>query len=171
MELLSTSFGPATKRFAEAAMCEQAASEPFRAGTNVAVDGIEQGLVRIVLRPGAHITSEDRAMAREKLFSITGPQPVGVLLQVTGVASISREPINVDAEAVTLTAFAIVGSSPVDRVIAHRLVRLSLPKCPSEYFADTPPAVDWLRTHARRAQPEKLIAKDARREPCDIDCP
>jgi hypothetical protein len=44
-----------------------------------------------------------------------------------------------------VSAFAILGTSPVDRVIAHGLLGLPLPACPSRYFTDEDAALDWLQ--------------------------
>jgi hypothetical protein len=52
--------------------------------------------------------------ARENLLSLTGGEPSVVLLQITGVGSVSREPISVYSEAATVRAFAILGALPAN---------------------------------------------------------
>jgi hypothetical protein len=112
---------------------------------NVRVARIQQGMSRITLRPNARITEEDGARTREELLALTGGARGGVLLEITGVGSVSREAIGVYSSAVTVSAFAILGTSPVDRVIAHGLLGLPLPACPSRYFTDEDAAIDWLQ--------------------------
>lgn len=114
------------------------------AEANVSVAPVRQGISRIRLRPTARITEEDGARTREELLALTGGVRGGVLLEITGVGSVSREAINVYSAAVTVSAFAILGKSPVDRVIAHGLLGLPLPACPSRYFTDENTALDWL---------------------------
>lgn len=116
------------------------------AGANVCVVRVGQGISRITLRPSARITEEDGLRTREELLALTGGSRGGVLLDITGVGSVSREAIGVYSAAVTVSAFAILGSTPVDRVIAHGLLGLPLPACPSEYFTDESEALDWLHS-------------------------
>jgi hypothetical protein len=113
--------------------------------TNVRVARVRQGISRITLRPNARITEEDGTRTKEELLALTGGARGGVLLEITGVGSVSREAIGVYSSAVTVSAFAILGTSPVDRVIAHGLLGLPLPACPSRYFTDEDAALDWLQ--------------------------
>lgn len=117
-----------------------------RTGGNVVVGRLSEGIARITLRPNARITEEDGLRTREQLLTLTGGAPGGVLLEITGVGSVSREAIGVYSGAVTVTAFAILGGTPVDRVIAHGLLGLPLPNCPSQYFTDRDQAHSWLRS-------------------------
>ncbi|MFF1383335.1 STAS/SEC14 domain-containing protein [Arthrobacter sp. NPDC058288] len=113
---------------------------------NVCVGHLREGVSRITLRPGARVTEEDGIRTREQLLALTGGARGGVLLDITGVGSVSREAISVYSAAVTVSAFAILGRTPVDRVIAHGLLGLPLPACPSEYFTDEDEALTWLQT-------------------------
>lgn len=124
------------------------AAVDYFAGTdaNVAVCRLSDGISRITLRPNARITEADGLRTKEQLLALTGGAPGGVLLEITGVGSVSREAIGVYSGAVTVTAFAILGGTPVDRVIAHGLLGLPLPNCPSEYFTDLDQARSWLRS-------------------------
>jgi len=44
-----------------------------------------------------------------------------------------------------ITAFAILGSTPVDRVIVPGRRGMPLPQCPNRYFSDEQEAHAWLR--------------------------
>lgn len=112
---------------------------------NVRVSRVRQGISRITLRPNTRITEADGVRTREELLAMTGGARGGVLLEITGVGSVSREAIGVYSSAVTVSAFAILGISLVDRVIAHGLLGLPLPACPSRYFTDEAAAPDWLQ--------------------------
>lgn len=104
-----------------------------------------EGVLRITLRPGGQITAEDGATVRERYQTLTGGAGCTVLLEVTGVEQVSREAVRVFSEAATVTAFAILGNTSVDRVIAHGRRGLPLPPCPSRYFTDEQEALAWLR--------------------------
>ena len=83
---------------------------------------------------------------RESFLTLTGGDGCAVLLQITGVEHVSRDAVRVFSEAVTVTAFAILGSTSVDRVIAHGRRGLPLPQCPIRYFTDEHEALTWLHT-------------------------
>lgn len=114
--------------------------------TNFTLDVEGERILRITLRPGSRITAADGTSVRERLLTLTGGAACAVLLQVTGVEHVSRDAVRVFSEAVTVRAFAILGSTSVDRVIAHGRRGLPLPQCPSRYFTDEQAALTWLRT-------------------------
>lgn len=112
---------------------------------NVTVECSGEGIVRITLRPGSRITVEDGIRVREQYLALTGGAGAAVLLQITGVECVSRDAFRFFSDAATITAFAILGSTSVDRVIAHGRRGLPLPQCPSQYFSDEQEALAWLR--------------------------
>lgn len=116
---------------------------------SAAVERIEDGLVSITLQPGMRITAAHSSIVRNQLITVFNGQPAGMLLRLAGVGMIDRDAMVQYAQAVTVTALALVGKTPVDRLVAHRLVGLTLPKCPNQYFTDTGEALDWLRTRPR----------------------
>ncbi|RAM36933.1 hypothetical protein DBZ45_12735 [Arthrobacter globiformis] len=69
-------------------------------------------------------------------------QPVGFLLIVSGTIYIHPAAIQ-DEGTVVPAALAILGKTPVDKVLAHRILRLRLP-CPSRYFTEEAAAIQWL---------------------------
>lgn len=113
--------------------------------SDFSVDRVSLGVTRIILRPNARITADDCVRTRAELLALTGGKPGAVLLNITGAGSVSRAALSLYSEA-AVTAFAVLGSTPVDRVIAHALLRLAPPKCPTKYFTDEEEAVIWLRT-------------------------
>jgi hypothetical protein len=131
-------------------VCFRPGGDGFVRPQSAAVERIDDGLVVITLQPGVRITAAHGSIVRNQLITVFNGQPAGVLLRLAGVAMIDREAMVQYAQAVTVTALALVGQTPVDRLVAHRLVGLTLPKCPNQYFTDTEEALDWLRT---RPQP------------------
>lgn len=107
---------------------------------------VSVGISRIILPINARITRDDCVRTCAELLALTGGKPGGALLQITGVGSFSPEAISVFGEAATVTAFAVLGKTQVDRVIAHRLLRLGPPRCPAKYFTDEEEAIIWFRT-------------------------
>lgn len=81
------------------------------------------------------------------MLALAENRPVGVLLDITGVGSVSREAVAFYSEASHVTAFALLGSTAVDKVIAHGLRGLEWPGCPVGYFVDEDEALAWLEGH------------------------
>src|SRR5215218_5388542 len=80
---------------------------------HVAITQVRPGILRIVLQPHSRITPADGALASARLLALGDGKPVGVLLEITGVKSVSKEAVAVYSEASTVTAFALLGRSPV----------------------------------------------------------
>lgn len=114
--------------------------------SNAPVYRLGVGIAAIILPPATRITRKDCVRARTELLELTGGKPGSVLLQIAGIGSVDRDAISAYSEEPTITALAILGSTPVDRVIAQRMVRRGTPTCPIKYFTDEEEAIIWLPT-------------------------
>lgn len=94
---------------------------------DVLVERLDDGIVAIRLIPGTRITHADTLIIRDRLIDVFNSRPASLMVQLAGVATIDREAMTLYAQALTVSALAIVGSSPVDRVVAHRLVGMTSP--------------------------------------------
>lgn len=103
-----------------------------------------RGILRINLRPQSHITKADGELASAWVLAQADSKPVCVLLDIAGVGSVSREAVTFYSEASHVAAFALLGSTAVDKVIAHGLRGLDWPGCPVMYFEDEGEALAWL---------------------------
>lgn len=119
---------------------------PVSSGQAVAVEDIGEGIIRITLRAGGRITADDGILVRDSYGALTGGAGAAILLQITGVESVSRDAVRFFSEAVTVRAYAVLGTTPVDRIIAHGRRGLPAPQCPTRYFTEEHEALDWLRT-------------------------
>lgn len=72
-----------------------------------------------------------------------------VLLVITGVLGVSIGARQVYVNSAAPPAFALVGESPVDRVIGHYLLRWKTETTPARFFTSKSDAVAWLRQYAR----------------------
>lgn len=111
----------------------------------VTVEQIGDGMLRIDLQPQSHITKTDGELARTRVLALAAGKPVCVLLDITGVGSVSREAVTFYSEASHVAAFALLGGTAVDKVIAHGLRGLAWPACPVRYFLDEGEALAWLK--------------------------
>lgn len=113
---------------------------------NVTLHAEDERILRITLHPGSQINAADAMAVRERYLAITGGAGRAILLEVTGVGHVSRGAVRIFSEAATVTAFAILGTTAVDRVIAHGRRGLPAPQCPSRYFTNEKDALAWLNS-------------------------
>lgn len=125
----------------------EAGPTPAGRTPHVTLTWVRPGILRIVLQPQSRISHADGVSASAQLLALAGGRPVGVLLEITGVESVSKEAVTFYSEASTVAAFALLGRSPVDKVIAHGLRGLAWPHCPVRYFMDEQEALTWLAGH------------------------
>jgi hypothetical protein len=133
---------------AEVSLLERPGSdlEPRTEGDGPTIERLDDELVGIILNPGARITAANISSIRNRLITVFNGRPSGLLLHLAGAAVIEREAMTLYTQAITVTALAIVGHSPVDRVVAHRLLGKTSPQCPSRYFTERHEALEWLRS-------------------------
>lgn len=106
-------------------------------------------MIRIVLPQGDHISGQlAQEMAGQVRHHADG-RLCPVLLVITGVKSISREARAEFSESRSSSAIAVLGETPVDRVIANFLLGGKPPPCPTQFFTSEPEAMAWLKQRAR----------------------
>lgn len=109
----------------------------------------EDGFATIILPPGEVITGGIAARAAEEFDELAGPGFIPLLLEITGVESLTRSARSVFGAARKASAVAVVGTSQVDRVIANFLLGGDLPPCPTRYFSSKSEALTWLESRTK----------------------
>ncbi|MSR98722.1 MULTISPECIES: STAS/SEC14 domain-containing protein [unclassified Arthrobacter] len=129
-----------------ATAADDCVSEPRESHAEVYQD---DGHVTIVLPAGEVITGGIAAQAAKEFEGLAGTGFSPLLLELTGVESLTRTARKIFGAARNASAVAVVGSSQVDRVIANFLLGGDLPPCPTRYFSSKSDALNWLRGKAR----------------------
>ncbi|RKR13541.1 hypothetical protein [Arthrobacter oryzae] len=120
-----------------------------RADRAIGVRMLDGGIIEVLLPPNHEIEGPEARVAGDAVRSLAAGRRVPVLLVITGVVGVSVEARQVYTGSIAATAFALVGESPVDRVIAHYLLRSRSETIPAQFFGSAPEAVEWLRQYAR----------------------
>lgn len=115
----------------------------------IGVQMIDGGIIEILLPANQEIEGPEARIAGETVRSLAAGRRMPVLLVITGVVGVSMEARQVYSGSIAASAFALVGESPVDRVIAHYLLRSRSETIPAQFFTSESAAVEWLRQHAR----------------------
>jgi hypothetical protein len=67
-----------------------------------------------------------------------------MLVDMAAVASVSREARGVWSIPCSASRIALLGKSPVDRVLANFFLGVHVPPCPTRFFTSRSEALDWL---------------------------
>ncbi|MDI3242125.1 hypothetical protein QK292_11890 [Arthrobacter sp. AL08] len=114
------------------------------AGAPIGVRVIDGGILEIVLPANAEIGGAEARVAGSAARRLANGQRMPVMLVITGVVGVSVEARHIYASSIAPSAFAVVGVSPVDRVIAHYLLRSPGETIRAEFFTSEAEAVQWL---------------------------
>ena len=120
----------------------EAAAEPI-----IGVRLLKGGIIEVALPPNREIKGPEARAAGAAVRALADGKRVPVLLVISGVVGVSAEARQVYAGSIAATAFALVGESPVDRVIAHYLLRSRTETIPAEFFISRTDALKWLRPY------------------------
>ncbi|MGO4190054.1 STAS/SEC14 domain-containing protein [Arthrobacter sp. YAF17] len=104
----------------------------------------EDGFVHLSWQPGAHIQVEDAHAAMAKVNEVCQQQQRPMLVDMAAVASVSREARGVWSIPCSASRIALLGKSPVDRVLANFFLGVHIPPCPTRFFTSRSEALDWL---------------------------
>lgn len=109
---------------------------------------VQDQIVRIVLPRDEHLDEQSaRLLAAELHVPPAGP-PVAVLMDLTNVASVSRAARAVFGSMTAVAAWALLGQTPVDRILAHFILGGDFTSGPACYFTSEAEAITWLKEHA-----------------------
>ena len=133
---------PQTLAAAPAAAAPSSIPEPI-----IGVRQLQGGIIEVALPPNCEIEGPEARVAGAAVRTLADGRRVPVLLSISGVVGVSVEARQVYAGSIAASAFALVGESPVDRVIAHYLLRSRTETIPAEFFLSRTEALEWLRPY------------------------
>lgn len=101
-------------------------------------------VIRLALPQGEAITGEIAEAHAKRVRTLANGSLRPVLLEISGVSSISRDARTVFTDSRSSSAIAVLGVSPVDRVLANFLLGGDPPPCPTRFFTTESEAMAWL---------------------------
>ncbi|MEW1822993.1 STAS/SEC14 domain-containing protein [Arthrobacter sp. NPDC080031] len=102
------------------------------------------GLLHLRWRPGVDIEVEDARVAMAKVNELCQQEQHPMLVDMATVASVSREARGIWSIPCGASRIALLGTSPVDRVLANFFLGVHIPPCPTRFFTSRSEALDWL---------------------------
>lgn len=108
----------------------------------VAVD--DRGVVRLTWATGLHITEHHATAAMQLVDRVNDGTERPLLVDMAGTASLARPARMVFGRRCSASRIALLGKSPVDRVIANFALGVSAVPVPTRFFTSEPLAMAWL---------------------------
>jgi hypothetical protein len=121
------------------------------AADQITVDLAEDGIVEVTLPPNTVVRSPEARAAAAAVRALADGRRLPLLLTVTGVLSVTNDARLAYSNSMAVSVCALLGESPVDRVIAHYLLRVKPDSLPAQFFTSEAEARDWLREHHRES--------------------
>ncbi|MDQ0620235.1 DUF7793 family protein [Arthrobacter globiformis] len=104
-----------------------------------------EGLLRLTWARDASITDADAEAAMGQVNALCGQNRYPMLVDMATTADVSRGARAVFGRPCQASRIALLGSSPVDRVLANFILGINKLPCPTRFFTDKSAAVSWLK--------------------------
>ena len=102
------------------------------------------GITVVTLPAGEHVSKRLAESKAEEARALAAGVPRPLLIDIRGVKSIDRNARTVLGAAQMSAAVALLGASPVDRVLGNFVMGSQEPRCPVAFFASRSEALVWL---------------------------
>jgi hypothetical protein len=111
----------------------------------------DDGILRVLLKPGAVMTLKDVKLSTEATEELAGGKKVLTLVNMVNVRSVTREArvySGSEHAARNTLALALLVGSPVSRVIGNFMIGLNKTSYPTRLFTQEDEALAWLKKQA-----------------------
>lgn len=103
-----------------------------------------EGVLHLVWKPGTFLEADDVHAAMAKVNEVADGGEYPMLIDIANTQAVTRQAKSVFSIRCAASRIALLGSSPVNRVIANfAMARRTLP-CPTRFFASRKEAMSWL---------------------------
>ena len=120
-------------------MTSQPAGE---AKADLALDG--QGVIQLRWPRGASISETDAETAMRTVNELCGDRFLPMLVDMATTAQVSRGARAVFGRPCQASRIALLGTSPVDKVLANFILGINKLPCPTRFFTSRNDAMAWL---------------------------
>lgn len=103
-----------------------------------------EGLLRLTWARDASITEADAEAAMDQVNVLSGENRHPMLVDMATTSDVSRGARAVFGRPCQASRIALLGASPVDRVLANFFLGLNRLPCPTRFFTSEAEAISWL---------------------------
>jgi hypothetical protein len=100
--------------------------------------------IHLVWNRSVRIEAEDAMSAMDTVNVVGDGSEYPMLVDMATTESVSRQARAVFSIPCAASRIALLGSSPVDRVLANFFLSLHVPPCPTRFFTSRDDALAWL---------------------------
>lgn len=104
----------------------------------------QDGVLRLRWAPGIHISEQAALDAMALVNELCGDNRHPMIVYMARTASVHRKARAVFGKPCAASAIALLGASPVDRVIANFILGVSTLPCPTKFFTSEDEAETWI---------------------------
>jgi len=102
------------------------------------------GVVHLIWMPNARIEAVDARAAMAAVNEVCDGTEHPMLVDMATTETVTREARGVWSLPCAASRIALLGSSPVDRVVANFFLGIHIPPCPTRFFTSRSEAISWL---------------------------
>lgn len=119
--------------------------EPLKVEGGKGVVGLEPpGVIHLVWDNDVRIEEVDAKAAMTAVNEVADSAEYPLLVDMAGTRSVTRQARAVFSIPCAASRIALLGASPVDRVLANFFLSVHIPPCPTRFFTSRPEAMAWL---------------------------
>ncbi|MHA7290755.1 DUF7793 family protein [Arthrobacter sp. MDT3-24] len=104
----------------------------------------EQGVIQLKWPRGVSISESDAQAAMQNVNDLCGTRRHPMLVDMATTAQVSRGARAVFSRPCQASRIALLGASPVDKVLANFILGINKVPCPTRFFTSRDDAMAWL---------------------------
>ncbi|HEU4668024.1 MAG TPA: STAS/SEC14 domain-containing protein [Arthrobacter sp.] len=102
------------------------------------------GVIHLIWEPKVRIEQQDARAAMAAVNQIAGDGTYPMLVDMATTEDVTRAARSVFSIPCAANRIALLGASPVDRIIANFFLGVHVPPCPTRFFTSRTESMTWL---------------------------
>jgi hypothetical protein len=115
-------------------------------GGKGSVDLRPDGVIHLIWEPKVRIELQDAEAAMAAVNRIAGGGSYPMLVDMATTEDVTRAARSVFSIPCAANRIALLGASPVDRIIANFFLGVHIPPCPTRFFTSRTESMKWLQS-------------------------
>lgn len=103
------------------------------------------GIIHLIWEPKVRIELQDARAAMAAVNRIAGDSTYPMLVDMATTEDVTRGARAVFSIPCAANRIALLGASPVDRIIANFFLGVHIPPCPTRFFTSRTESMSWLQ--------------------------
>jgi hypothetical protein len=103
------------------------------------------GVIHLIWEPKVRIEQDDAKAAMAAVNEIAGDNTYPMLVDMATTEAVTRAARSVFSIPCAANRIALLGASPVDRILANFFLGVHIPPCPTRFFTSRTESMQWLQ--------------------------